>query len=67
MLPLSEYRYIRGAVSNPVIAREGMKHIRAGRDPKRMGIILRKKDGYNIENIDVVGFTLLLIYFITFQ
>jgi len=53
MLPLSEYRYIRGAVSNPVIAREGMKHIRAGRDPKRMGIIL-----------GVVGFTLLLIYFI---
>jgi hypothetical protein len=56
MLPLSEYRYIRGAVSNPVIAREGMKHIRAGRDPKRMGIIL-----------GVVGFTLLLIYFIIFQ
>jgi hypothetical protein len=56
MLPLSEYRYIRGAASNPVIAREGMKHIRAGRDPKRMGIIL-----------GVVGFTLLLIYFIIFQ
>ncbi|MGB9683584.1 MAG: hypothetical protein ACPL1Z_01480 [Candidatus Bathyarchaeales archaeon] len=33
MLPLSEYRYIRGAALNPVIAREGMRHIRAGRDP----------------------------------
>ena len=56
MLPLSEYRYIKGAALNPVIAREGMRHIRAGRDPKRMGIIL-----------GVVGLTLLLIYLIIFQ
>ncbi|MEM1552713.1 MAG: hypothetical protein QXH03_08620 [Candidatus Bathyarchaeia archaeon] len=56
LLPFSEYRYIRGGALNPVIAREGMRHIRAGRDPKRMGIIL----GF-------VGFTLLLIYFIVFQ
>ena len=55
MLPLSEYRYIRGAGLNPVIAREGMKHIKAGRDPKRMGIIL-----------GIVGLTLLLIYFVIF-
>ena len=55
MLPFSEYRYIRGAALNPTIAREGMKHIRRGSDPKRMGIIL-----------GVVGFTLLLIYFTLF-
>ena len=54
MLPLSEYRYIRAGL-NPVIAREGMKHIKAGRDPKRMGIIF-----------GIVGLTLLLIYFIIF-
>ncbi|MEM3580487.1 MAG: hypothetical protein QXH40_00605 [Candidatus Bathyarchaeia archaeon] len=56
LLPFSEYRYIRGGALNPAIAREGMRHIRAGRDPKRMGIIL----GF-------VGFTLLLIYFAIFQ
>lgn len=51
MLPLSEYRYIRGAGINPAIAREGMKPIKAGRDSKSMGIIL-----------GIVGFTLFLIY-----
>lgn len=56
LLPFSEYRYLRGAALNPIIAREGMKHIKAGRESKRMGIIL-----------GIVGFTLLLIYFIIFQ
>jgi ABC-type transport system involved in cytochrome c biogenesis permease subunit len=55
MLPLSEYRYMKGAGLNPVIAREGIKHVKAGRDPKRMGIIF-----------GIVGLTLLLIYFIIF-
>jgi len=55
MLPLSEYRYILGAGLNPVIAREGMKHLETGGEPKRMGIIL-----------GIVGLTLLLIYLILF-
>jgi len=48
---LSEYRYIRGAGINPVIAREGMRHIRTGRESKRMGVIL-----------GIAGLTLFLIY-----
>jgi len=56
LLPFSEYAYTRGAKLNPVIAREGMRHMRAGKDSKMMSIIL-----------GVVGFTLLLIYFIIFQ
>ncbi|MEM0058543.1 MAG: hypothetical protein QXG58_07630 [Candidatus Bathyarchaeia archaeon] len=51
VLPLSEYRYIRGAGINPVIAREGMRHIRTGRESKRMGVIL-----------GIAGLTLFLIY-----
>lgn len=56
LFPFSEYRYLRGAALNPITAREGMKHIKAGRESKRMGIIL-----------GLVGFTLLLFYFIIFQ
>jgi len=42
---------MKGAGINPTITREEMKHIRAGREPKKMGITL-----------GIVGLTLFLIY-----
>ncbi|MEM2147638.1 MAG: hypothetical protein QXJ94_03430, partial [Candidatus Bathyarchaeia archaeon] len=55
ILPFSEYRYVRGAGINPAIAHEGMKHVKSGRDSKKMGIIL-----------GIIGLTLFLIYCIIF-
>jgi len=52
-LPLSEYSYIRAGALNPAIMREGERHARRRREPRKLGIIL-----------GIVGLTLLVIYFL---
>lgn len=60
ILPLSEYSYMsphgRGRAGvNPALIREGIKHMRGGKESKKIEILL-----------GIVGLTLLLIYFLIF-